>query len=189
MEVSGEVADLLVREGLQVAELAAKLSGKGIVNAAVLIAALIKNNYKVVGKVGVDRLNRENTESVIIPIEASRLPDFEKLAKQFGVLYAAVKQDGKDVVHIISNVNYSAQLNTVLDTMGYAAPIVSKEEQAAKKAKARTPQDLSSNERSNGLTSVGEKNEKPSVRGRLAALDAVCRETGRQLQRERDKTR
>ena len=30
MEVSGEVADLLVREGLQVAEMAARLSGKGV---------------------------------------------------------------------------------------------------------------------------------------------------------------
>ena len=189
METSGEVADLLVREGLQVAELAAKLSGKGLVNAAVLIAALIKNNYKTVGEVGVSRLNRENAESVAIPIKAGDMAAFEKLAKQFGILYAAVRQNGKDVVHIISNVNYSAQLNTVLDTMGYAAPTVSKEEQAAKKAKARTPQDLSSNERSNGLKSVEEKNEKPSVRGRLAALDAVSRETGRQLQRERDKTR
>ena len=40
MEVSGEVADLLVREGLQAAELAARLSGKGIVNAAALLAAM-----------------------------------------------------------------------------------------------------------------------------------------------------
>lgn len=60
MEVSGEVADLLVREGLQVAEVAAKLAGKGIVSAAALIVALLKGNYKTVGKVGVNRLNKEN---------------------------------------------------------------------------------------------------------------------------------
>jgi len=53
MEVSGEVADLLVREGLQVAEAALKLSGKGAVNAAALVTALIKENYRVVGKVGI----------------------------------------------------------------------------------------------------------------------------------------
>ena len=62
MEVSGEVADLLVKEGLQVAELAARLSGKGIVNAAVLLAAMVKNNYRVLNKVGIDRLNQENVE-------------------------------------------------------------------------------------------------------------------------------
>ena len=46
MEVSGEVADLLVREGLQVAELAARLSGKGVVSAAVLLAAMVKQNTR-----------------------------------------------------------------------------------------------------------------------------------------------
>ena len=61
MEVSGEVADLLVREGLQVAEVAAKLAGKGVVSATALIVALLKGNYKTVGKVGVNRLNKENT--------------------------------------------------------------------------------------------------------------------------------
>ena len=119
MEVSGEVADLLVKEGLQVAELAARLSGKGIVNAAALLAAMVKNNYKVVGKVGVDRLNRENVESVIIPIKGTDLSRFEKTAKRFGVLYAAAKNENAEVVHIISNVNYSAQLNAVLEAMGY----------------------------------------------------------------------
>ncbi len=44
MEVSGEVADLLVREGLQVAELAARLSGKGVVSAAVLLAGTLALN-------------------------------------------------------------------------------------------------------------------------------------------------
>ena len=76
MEVSGEVADLLVREGLQVAELAARLSGKGVVSAAVLLAAMVKQNYKVVGKVGIDRLNRENAESVVIPIHTADLPRY-----------------------------------------------------------------------------------------------------------------
>ena len=107
MEVSGEVADLLVREGLQVAELAARLSGKGVVSAAVLLAAMVKQNYKVVGKVGIDRLNRENAESVVIPIHTADLPRYEKLAKQFGVLYAATKNGNSEVIHIISNTNYA----------------------------------------------------------------------------------
>ncbi len=120
MEVSGEVADLLVKEGLQVAELAARLSGKGIVNAAALLAAMVKNNYKVVGKVGIDRLNRENVESVVISIKGTDLSRFEKTAKRFGVLYAAAKNENAEVVHIISNVNYSAQLNAVLEAMAIA---------------------------------------------------------------------
>ena len=86
MEVSGEVADLLVKEGLQVAEAALRLSGKGAVNAAALVTALVKENYKVVGRVGVERLNKENAEAVAIPIRIEDKEKFSSLAKKFGGL-------------------------------------------------------------------------------------------------------
>ncbi len=174
MEVSGEVADLLVKEGLQIAELAAKLSAKGAVNVAVLMAALVKKNYKVVGEVGVARLNRENAESVIIPVKQEDFARFQALAKQFGVLYAAVRNEavGKDV-QIISNANYSAQLNVVLESLGYGIPGAGREEQAAKKARPRAPQERSSDEHGNGLNQA-RTSEKPSVREKLEELKAVA---------------
>lgn len=190
MEVSGEVADLLVKEGLQVAELAAKLSGKGVVNVAVLVAALIKNNYKVVGEVGVARLNRENVESVIVPVKQADFARFQELAKRFGVLYAAVRNEdvGKDI-QIISNVNYSAQLNAVLEALGYCIPTAGKEEQAAKKAKPRAPQEKSSGERGTGWRSTG-SNERPSVREKLEHLKAAAETINApQWSRGKDKTR
>ena len=189
MEVSGEVADLLVREGLQVAELAAKLSGKGVVSAAVLLAAMVKQNYKVVGKVGVDRLNRENAESVVIPIHTADLPRYEKLAKQFGVLYAATKNENPEVVHIISNSNYAAQLNAVLEAMGYGLPTAARERQYAKKAKPRAPQEKSSGERGTGWRSTG-SNERPSVREKLENLKATAEKLNTpQRSRGKEKTR
>lgn len=189
MEVSGEVADLLVREGLQVAELAARLSGKGVVSAAVLLAAMVKQNYKVVGKVGIDRLNRENAESVVIPIHTADLPRYEKLAKQFGVLYAATRNENTEVVHIISNTNYAAQLNAVLETMGYGLPTAARETQSAKKAKPRAPQEKCSGERGTGWRSTG-SNERPSVREKLEHLKAAAETMNkRQRSRGKDKTR
>lgn len=185
MEVSGEVADLLVKEGLQVAELAAKLSGKGVVSTAVLLAAMVKQNYKVVGKVSVDRLNRENAESVVIPIHSADLPRYEKLAKQFGVLYAATKNGDSEVIHIISNVNYSAQLNAVLEALGYGIPTTGKEEQTTKKARPRAPQGKSSDERGTGWRSTG-SNERPSVREKLENLKTAA-ETINAPQRSRGK--
>ena len=118
MEVSGEVADLLVKEGLEAARIATELSAKGLVHAAALLAAMVKQNYKVVGKVGIEKLMKEaNAESVIIPIKAADYEKFQKIAKQFGVLYAAVKHESKEtgVMHIVSNMNYSAQLNAVME--------------------------------------------------------------------------
>ena len=178
MEVSGEVADLLVKEGLEAARIATELSAKGLVHAAALLAAMVKQNYKVVGKVGIEKLMKEtNAESVIIPIKAADYEKFQKIAKQFGVLYAAVKHESKEtgVMHIVSNMNYSAQLNAVMEAMDYAVPEAGKEEKSAKKAKPRAPQEKSSEERGNGLNKATE-HEKPSVRQKLAELDNVVKQ-------------
>ena len=194
MEVSGEVADLLVKEGLEAARIATELSAKGLVHAAALLAAMVKQNYKVVGKVGIEKLIKEtNAESVIIPIKAADYEKFQKIAKQFGVLYAAVKHESKEtgVMHIVSNMNYSAQLNAVMEAMDYAVPEAGKEEQAAKKAKPRAPQEKSSEERGNGLSKATDTtHEKPSVRQRLAALDAMAKEMSRNAPvKQNEKTR
>lgn len=136
MKVSGEVADLMVKEGLEAAKIAAELSTKGLVNVAALLAAMVKQNYKVVGKVGIERLMKDsNAESVIIPLKTADYERFQEIAKQFGVLYATAKHENKEsgVLHIISNVNYSAQLNAVMEAMGYAVPEVKLEEQTVKK--------------------------------------------------------
>lgn len=194
MEVSGEVADLLVKEGLEAARIATELSAKGLVHAAALLAAMVKQNYKVVGKVGIEKLMKEtNAESVIIPIKATDYEKFQKIAKQFGVLYAAVKHESKEtgVMHIVSNMNYSAQLNAVMEAMDYAVPEAGKEEKSAKKAKPRAPQEKSSEERGNGLNKATDTtHEKPSVRQRLAALDAMAKEMSRNAPvKQNEKTR
>lgn len=59
--------------------------------------------------------------------------------------------------------------------MGYPLPEVKQEEQAAKKAKARAPQERSSEERGTGLNQP-QRDEKPSTRQKLAELDSVARQ-------------
>ena len=189
------MADLLVKEGLEAAKIAAELSGKGLVNVAALLAAMLKQNYKVVGKVGIKRLLRDsNAESIIIPVKTEDYGKFQKVAKQFGVLFAAAKREKKNtgVLHIISNANYSAQLNAAMEAMGYAVPEAKREEQAAKKAKARAPQERSSDERGTGLNKqrTDTTHEKPSTRKRLAALDAAAKEMAKKAPvRQNEKTR
>ena len=190
MEVSGEVADLLVREGLQVAEAALKLSGKGAVNAAALVTALIKENYKVVGKVGIERLNKENAEAVVIPIRADDLQKFSSLAKKFGILYAVVEKNEsrRDAVHIISNTNYAAQLNAVLEEMSYPAFGKAKAGQNSKKEPSRVQPETPSRERGTGLT-ASNREDKPSVREHLAELKTIADGMSKQPQRNRGKAR
>lgn len=192
MEVSGEVADLMVKEGLEAAKIATEFSAKGLVHVAALLAAMVKQNYKVVGKVGIERLMKEgNTESVIIPIKTADYERFREIAKQFGVLYAMAKHENKEsgVLHIISNVNYSAQLNAVMEAMDYAVPEVMPEENAVKKVKSRAPQEKSSDERGIGLNRP-QTDEKPSVRQKLRELDAAAKAQSKSPPvRSRNKTR
>ena len=66
----GEAADQMVREALQVTEVAIKLSALGIKNALALSLAYAKENPKVKGKTSLDRLLREGKELKIIAKKA-----------------------------------------------------------------------------------------------------------------------
>ncbi len=179
MDPSGEVADLLVKEGLQATEVAAKLAAEGIKNAAALIAALAKADYKVVGSTTAKKLAQDPTPSVVVPLKREDIPKFKKLAngREFGVLYCiAQKRHSKsEWVSVVSTQSYAAQLNAIMESLGY--PIPEKGEQSPKKAKSRAPQENNSSERGSGLNRSRTTNEeqKPSVRGRLAVLQAAAK--------------
>ncbi len=177
MDVSGETADLLVREGVQVTEEALKLSGVALKNVAALLIAISSQNNKVVGKTTAKRLARDPAPAEIVQIKKADMAKFQKLAKQYGVLYFFVhKTDNPNgITNVVSNANYAPQLNAVMEELGYPIPQKAQEAAPVKKASPRTPQEPSLPERENGSRpSVGAStSEKPSVRGRLAALQAA----------------
>lgn len=196
MEVSGEVADLVVKESIQAAEAAAKLTGKGVINLTAFLAALAKENYKVVGKANIQRIIKEGVPSVVIQVKREDIKQFAQLAKKFGILYSTAIKRGEDspVIDIISNQNYAAQINAVMESLGYPIPEKSTQEDAdAKKARPlRTPREKSSPERESGLNQPQMERtfEKPSTRGRLQALQKAAKELERQQPvREHAKTR
>ena len=184
MDVSAEAADLVVREGIQAAEAAAKLSAEGMKNVAALLLALAKQDMKVVGQTTAKRLARENAPAVVIPVKAEDKAKFQKLAKEFGVLYFIAQKKGSDsgILNVVSNRNYAAQLNAVMEQMGYPIPQRAKEEPASKKASPRAPQGKSSPERGSGLkapaTSTGTAAEPDSVtRKRLEQLKRLAEQS------------
>ena len=104
------------------------------------------------------------------------------LAGEYGILYVIAKPHGKSgpSVDLISTERYAAKLNALYQAMGY--PLPEKEaEEAAKKAGPRAPQERSSPERGNGSKAQTrtpddpQPDGKPSVRGRLAALQAASK--------------
>lgn len=135
MDVSAEAADVVVRESLQATEAAAKLTLEGMKNVAALLLTIAKQDMKVVGETMAKRLARDSAPAVIIPIKAGEKAKFQKLVKEFGVLYFIAQKKGSDsgILNVISNQNYAAQLNAVMEQMGYPIPQQAKEEEAPKK--------------------------------------------------------
>lgn len=153
MDVSAEAADVVVRESLQATEAAAKLGLEGMKNIAALLLAIAKQDMKVVGETTAKRLARDPAPAVVIPIKAEDKAKFQKLAKEFGVLYFIAQKRGSNsgILNVVSNENYAAQLNAVMEQMGYPIPQKAQEDKAEKKATSRAPQKKSSQERGSGL--------------------------------------
>ena len=153
MDVSAEAADVVVRESLQATEAAAKLTLEGLKNVAALLLAIAKQDMKVVGQTTAKRLARDPAPAVVIPIKAEDKAKFQKLAKEFGVLYFFAQKKGNDngMLNVVSNENYAALLNAIMQQLGYPIPQKEQEEDTQKKAKSRAPQKKSSPERGSGL--------------------------------------
>lgn len=173
MNSGGEIAELMVKEGIQITEESIKLLAAGSKNLAALLWALARDSKKLAGMSSMKRLIREGKELRVFCIRESDLDDFKAYAKK-NVLYSIVKdkraEDG--TVDLITNVDYAAQVNLFMERHGYAAP--EKEETDPKKDASRAQQGSSSKQRGTGSKAsqsrMTDSDGKPSVHGRLAAL-------------------
>ena len=178
MDVSGEVADLMVKESIQLTEASIKLLAAGSKNLAAFLWALAKDNKRLVGKTNMARLLKEGKELNVFRVKESDLAEFQVFAKK-NVLYAAVKDKRSDsgMVDLITNADFVSQVNLFMERRGYPAPA---QGEAPKKDGPRAQRDSFSPQRGNTSnpsrtrTSTAEPtSEKPSVKGRLAALQAA----------------
>ncbi len=190
MDVSGEVADLMVKESIQITEESVKLLAAGAKNLAALLLALAQDNKKLSGKTNMARLLREGRELKVFSIRESDLADFKSFAKK-NVLYSVVKDKRakNGMVNLITSVDYVSQVNHFMESRGYAAPAKAQKEGAPKKDEPRARQDSSSPQRGSGWTASPRRtrttentqtgttmtpaSDKPSVKGRLAAMQAA----------------
>ena len=191
MDNSGEVADLMVKESIQLTEAAVKMLAAGSKNLAAFLMALSQNNKKLYGKANMARLLQTGRELKTFHIKESDLEDFRAYAKK-NVLFSVIKdtRSTSGIVDLVTNVDYVPLVNHYLEQRSYPAPAQEQEEEAPKKAAPRAQQGRSSPERGNGSKPqtrstdmrTTETTEKPSVKSRLEALRAASegmREPGR----------
>lgn len=181
MNTSGETAELVVKEGIQITESAVKLAGLGAKNLAALLIAIAKENPKLSGKTGLKRLIQDGEELTIFSVKQEDLKDFQMESKRYGVLFYPVinKVEKTGTVEIMAKAKDAKQINRIFERMGYPAPV---REDAAKKASARAPSENSSKERGNGarISTEMASEKKPSVRAKMQELKKVSEQMVRQ---------
>ena len=187
MEVSGEAADLVMKEGVQISEEAIKLLARGAKNLAALLYALAKDQKKLYGKVNMNRLLREQSPIEVLPLRTEDFDEFKRRAKKVGLLFSTIldKKGDAPYLEILTNIDHLSQANYILEQMGYQ-PKQLEDVQPKKEQTPARPEPSLQKQRS-GLTqgmTLTSNEEKQPVRGRLAALRAAAERTRPEPQRE-----
>ena len=153
MDNSGEVADLMVKESIQLTEAAVKMLAAGSKNLAAFLLALSQNNKKLYGKANMVQLLQMGRELKTFHIEESDLEDFRAYAKK-NVLFSVIKdtRSTNGIVNLVTNVDYVPLVNHYLEQRGYPAPAREQEEETPKKAAPRARPERSSPQRGSGST-------------------------------------
>ncbi len=178
----GEAADQMVREALQVTEVAIKLSALGIKNALALSLAYAKENPKVKGKTSLDRLLREGKELKIIALQSKDVGQFKELAKQYGVLFAVIKDKAQnEKVDVMFKAEDVAKLNRIYEQLGYAIPKVTT---------ADRKKDPTRRQSGDSLLTRGKNpldiDPRPSVRATIMALKNAARKAEQAQEKVQD---
>lgn len=76
------------------------------------------------GKTSLDRLLREGKEMKIIPLQTKDLAQFKAYAKQYGVLFASIKDKGAqgEKIDIMFKAEDVSKLNRIYEQLGYTVP-------------------------------------------------------------------
>ena len=165
MSTSGETADLVVKESIQITESAVKLAGLGAKNLAALLVAVAKDNPKLSGKTGLKRLIQDGEELAIFSVKQEDLRGFQMESKRYGVLFYPIinRVEKTGTVEIMAKAKDARQINRIFERMGYPAPV--REDDTTKKANPRARSESSFRERGNGARTSTEMDKQKEFLG------------------------
>lgn len=184
MNTSGEVADLMVKEGIQITESAAKLTALGAKNLAAIIIALMKEDNKLQGKTNLKQLLKADKPLCILQIKEKDISKFNQEAKKYGVLFTAVtdKTNNSGLCDVIAKQDDVTKLNYIMEKLGYASPEVMQEKteetaekengKPVKKLQPRTREPQSEKRYTARGDNERESERKPSVKTKVNNIKA-----------------
>ena len=123
MNTSGEVADLMVKEGIQITESAVKLTALGAKNLAAIVMALVKDDGKTEGVAKLKQMLKTGKQLCIMQIKEADLKKFNAEAKNYGIMYRPVadKTNDNGLCDVIAFQDDIPRLNYIMEKLGYSA--------------------------------------------------------------------
>ena len=91
MNTAGDAAEQIVKMSLNGVEVAAKITGAGAKELAMMIYAILKDQKKTKGKTRLTNMLRSEKPLKVFAVKDSELQLFCKEAKKYGVLYCVLK--------------------------------------------------------------------------------------------------
>lgn len=91
MSYSGDAAEQVVRMTLEGTEVAAKITGAGAKQLALLLYAVMRDQKKTKGKIRLTNMLRSGKELKVFAVQDGDLQRFCEEAKKYGVLYCVLK--------------------------------------------------------------------------------------------------
>ena len=96
MSYSGDAAEQVVRMSLEGAEVAAKITGAGAKQVAILLYAILREQKKTKGKTRLTNMLRSGKELKVFAVKDTDLKQFCEASKKYGVLYCVLKDRNAD---------------------------------------------------------------------------------------------
>ena len=124
MNTSGEVADLMAKEAIQMTESAVKLTALGVKNLAAIVMALANDDGKTEGIAKLKQMLKTGKQLCIMQIKESDLKKFNTEAHNYGIMYRPVadKTNDNGLCDIIAFQDDIPRLNYIMEKLGYSAP-------------------------------------------------------------------
>ena len=124
MNTSGDAAESIIRMSLQGIEVAARISGSGAKNVAVLLCAILTEQEKVKGKTKLVNMLKSGKELKVFSVKYDDLKKFTEEAKRYGVLFSALidkKQKNVDgMVDIMVKAEDAGKINRIVERFNLA---------------------------------------------------------------------
>ena len=123
MNTSGETADLMAKEAIQMTETAVKLTALGVKNLAAIVMALANDDGKTEGIAKLKQMLKTGKQLCIMQIKEADLKKFNAEAKNYGIMYRPVadKTNDNGLCDVIAFQDDIPRLNYIMEKLGYSA--------------------------------------------------------------------